>query len=73
VLHNYARDRQHVRDDLLLQEIDAELAATVPEPADDVALIRSVQLSDAWTTFRQDLADEMFAEYLVTHDELAME
>ncbi|XP_051196783.1 protein ALP1-like [Lolium perenne] len=73
VLHNYARDRQHVRDDLLLQEIDAELAATVPEPADDVALIRSVQLSETWTTFRQDLADGMFAEYLVTHDELAME
>ena len=72
MLHNYARDRQHLRDDLLLQEIDAELAAMTPEPA-DVALIRSVQPSDTWTDFRQDLADEMFAEYLGTHAELAME
>jgi hypothetical protein len=62
-----------MRDDLLFQEIDAELASMVPEPADDAALITSVQQSDTWTSFRQDLADEMFAEYLVTHDELAME
>jgi hypothetical protein len=42
VLHNYARDRQHVRDDLLLQEVDVELAAMSPEPADDANLIRSI-------------------------------
>jgi hypothetical protein len=62
-----------MRDDLLLQEVDAELAATAPEPTDDATLIRSVQPSDAWTAFRQDFADEMFADYLVTHAELAME
>ena len=62
-----------MRDDLLLQEVDAELAAMAPEPADDVALIRSVQQSDAWNDFRQQFADEMFAEYLVTYAELAME
>ena len=62
-----------MRDDLLLQEVDAELAAMAPEPADDAALIRSVQQSDAWNDFRQQFADEMFAEYLVTHAELAME
>ena len=73
VLHNYARDTQHMRDDLLLQEIDAELAAMAAEPVDDAAFIRSVQASDAWNMFRQDFADEMFAEYLVTHAELAME
>ena len=72
MLHNYARDRQHVRDDLLMQEIDAELAATTHAPA-YVPLITSVQASDLWNDFRQDLADEMFAEYLVAHDELAME
>jgi hypothetical protein len=56
-----------------LQEVDAKLAATAPEPTDDATLIRSVQPSDAWTAFRQDFADEMFADYLVTHAELAME
>ena len=62
-----------MRDDLLLQEIDAELAAMAAEPVDDATFIRSVQASDAWNMFRQDFADEMFAEYLVMHAELAME
>ena len=62
-----------MRDDLLLQEVDAELVAMAPKPADDAALIRRVQQSDAWNDFRQQFADEMFAEYLVTHGELAME
>lgn len=65
VLHNYARDRQQVRDDLLLQEVDAELANMAPEPTDDATLIRSVQATNAWTDFRQDFADEVFADYLV--------
>jgi hypothetical protein len=73
VLHNYARDRQHVRDDLLLPEVDAELAAMAPEPADDANLIRSVTQSVAWSDFRQQHADEMFAEYLVAHAELTFE
>jgi len=62
-----------VRDDLLLQEVDAELAALTPEPAEDVALIRSVAPSDAWSNFRQQFADDMFADYLVAHAELTME
>jgi hypothetical protein len=62
-----------VRDDLLLPEVDAELAAMTPEPVDDANLIRSVQLSDAWTDFRQQFADEMFADYLVAHAELTRE
>jgi hypothetical protein len=73
VLHNYARDRQHVRDNLLMPEVDAELAAMAPDIADDATLIRSVQQTTAWSDFRQQFADEMFAEYLVTHAELMME
>jgi hypothetical protein len=41
VLHNYARDIQHVRNNLLLQEVDDELAAIASEPADDASLIRN--------------------------------
>uniref|UniRef100_A0ACD5T921 Uncharacterized protein n=1 Tax=Avena sativa TaxID=4498 RepID=A0ACD5T921_AVESA len=59
VLHNYARDRQHVRDNLLLQEVDDELAAMAPEPIDDTTLIRSVQQTTAWSNFRQQFADEI--------------
>ena len=62
-----------MRDDLLLQEVDAELAATTLEPADDALLIRSVQQTAAWSNFRQQFAEEMFAEYLVAHGELEME
>nr|BAJ99284.1 predicted protein [Hordeum vulgare subsp. vulgare] len=62
-----------MRNDLLLQEVDAKLAAMAPEPVDDATFIRSVQQSDAWNTFRHDFADEMFAEYLATHAKLAME
>jgi hypothetical protein len=73
VLHNYARDRQHARDDLLLQEVDAELAVMAPKPADDANLIRSVTQSVAWSNFRQQFADQMFAGYLVAHEELTLE
>jgi hypothetical protein len=62
-----------VRDDLLLQEVDAELAAMAPEPADDATLIRSVQQTVAWSNFRQQFADEMFVEYLVARGELEIE
>jgi hypothetical protein len=41
VLHNYASDTEHVRDNLLLQEVDPELAAIASEPADDSSLIRN--------------------------------
>lgn len=73
VLHNFARDRQHQMDDLLLQEVDAELAAMPNEPVDDANLIRSVQVTTEWNTFREQLANDMFAEYLLRHGELQME
>jgi hypothetical protein len=69
VLHNYARDRQHERDDLLLPEVDAELAAMATEPVDDATHIRSVQQTAQWSNFRQQFADDMFAEYLVARGE----
>ncbi|CAL5067541.1 unnamed protein product [Urochloa decumbens] len=65
ILHNYSRDRQHQMDDLLLQEVDAELAAMPNEPIDDANLIRSVQVTPEWNAYRDQLADDMFAEYLV--------
>ena len=43
-----ARDRQHQMDDLLLQEVDAELAAMPIEPVDDANSIRSVEVSPEW-------------------------
>jgi hypothetical protein len=45
VLHNYARDRQHHKDDLLLPEVDVELADAAVEPLDDANLITSVQVT----------------------------
>ena len=62
-----------MRDNLLLQEVDAELAAMAPEPVDDANLITSVQQTVAWSAFRQQFADEMYAEYLVAHGELEFE
>ena len=62
-----------MRDDLLLPEVDAELAAMDPEPVDPATLIRCVQQTDAWKAFRQQFADDMFADYLVAHAELEFE
>jgi hypothetical protein len=73
VLHNFARDRQHVRDNLLLQEVDAELAAMAPQPADDATLIRSVQQTVAWSAFREQFAEDMYDQYLVDHEEAQIE
>ncbi|XP_073365423.1 uncharacterized protein [Aegilops tauschii subsp. strangulata] len=69
VLHNFARDRQHMMDNLLLQELDNELASQ-PIEADDANSIRSVQVTNAWTNFRNQLSDDMFAEYVVAHANL---
>jgi hypothetical protein len=44
-----------------------------PEHADDANLIRSVTQSVAWSDFRQQFVDDMFAEYLVAHAELTFE
>jgi hypothetical protein len=73
VLHNFARERQHVRDNLLLQEVDAELAAMTHEPADDATSTISVQQTPQWSNFREQFADEMYAKYLVAHGELEIE
>jgi hypothetical protein len=73
VLHNYARDRQHHKDDLLLPEVDAELADAPIEPVDDANLITSVQVTAEWNSFRDQRANDMFDEYLLRHGELEME
>ena len=62
-----------MRDDLLLPEVDAELAAMTPEPVDDSTLIRTVRQTAAWKNFRQQFADDMFVDYLVAHAELEFE
>jgi hypothetical protein len=72
VLHNFARDRQYQMDDLLLPEVDAELAAMPNDHADDADLIRSVTLSTAWNNSRVQLAQDMFTDYLEGHAELWM-
>lgn len=72
VLHNFARDRQHVMDDLLLPEVDHELDDLELETGDDANLITSVEVTNEWTNFRQNFADDMYAEYLVRHAELEM-
>jgi hypothetical protein len=56
-----------------LQEVDAELAAMTHEPPDDATLIRSVQQTPQWSNFREQFAEEMYAEYLVAHGELEIE
>ena len=53
MLHNFARDRQHVMDDLLLQAVDAEVAAMPNEPVDDANLIRNVHVTNEWIAFRE--------------------
>ena len=73
VLHNYARDRQHFMDDLLLAEVDSELANAPNDDPDDDNFIRSVQVTTEWSNFRQQLADDMFAEYLVAQGEQEIE
>ncbi|KAL6882103.1 hypothetical protein ACP4OV_011575 [Aristida adscensionis] len=59
VLHNFARDRQHHMDDLLLPEVDSEIAAVPNEPIDDANLIRNVQVTTEWTNFRDQLANDI--------------
>jgi len=60
-------------DDLLLQEVDAELAAMPIEPVDETNSITSVEVSTEWNAFREKHANDMFTEYLLRHGELAME
>lgn len=72
VLHNYTRDRQYMMDDLLLEEVDNELAAQPIEAEDGAGYIRTVRVTNAWKNFRKQLADDMFADYLVADAELEM-
>lgn len=65
ILHNYIRDEQTDRDDTFLNEVDADLAA---EPLGgqenlDKEIIRNVQATNAWTSFRDDLAVAMYIDY----------
>lgn len=62
-----------MRDNLLLPEVDAELAAMPVQPVDDSMVIRTVQVTAEWTNYRQQFANDMYAEYLVRHAELEME
>ena len=59
-------------DDLLLPEVDHELDDLELEPGDDANLITSVEDTNEWTNFRQNFADDMYAEYLVRHAEQEM-
>jgi len=63
VLHNFARDRQREMDDMLLQEVDNEIAAAPVDILDDTNLIRNVQITTEWNNFRDQLANDMFADY----------
>ncbi|KAE8767278.1 hypothetical protein D1007_61393 [Hordeum vulgare] len=56
--------------DLLLQELNIELANSQDEPLDDANLIRNVEVSTAWTNF---VANDMFEEYLMRHATLELE
>ena len=60
-------------DDLLLQAVDAKVADMPNEPIDDANLIRNVQVTNEWITFREQLANGMFDEYLVRHGDAEME
>jgi len=63
VLHNFARDRQREMDDMLLQEVDNEIAAAPVDILNDTNLIRNVQVMTEWNNFRDQLANDMFADY----------
>ena len=52
----------------MLNEVDAETSRTREEEEqeqDDV--IRSIEVTDEWTIFRDNLAIEMFNDYLARH------
>ncbi|KAM3278900.1 hypothetical protein ACQJBY_046286 [Aegilops geniculata] len=46
-------------DDLLLPEVDHELDDLELEPGDDANLITSVEVTNEWTNFRQNFADDI--------------
>ena len=60
-------------DDLLLQEVDNDLADSEHEPMDEANLITCVEVTNEWTNFRQQLSEDVYAKYLLRHAELEME
>lgn len=65
VFHNYVLDEQREWDAALLNEVDADLASATPmgDHVIDDEVIRHVQITSAWTQFREDLATRMYADY----------
>jgi hypothetical protein len=59
-------------DDLLLHEVDIEIEVSLNEPIDTDNLIRSVQVTSEWNNFREELANDIFSEYLQRHVELEL-
>jgi hypothetical protein len=56
-------------DDLLLEEVDNEIAAQPIEAEDGAGYITSVRVTTKWNNFRKQFADDMFVEYLVARAE----
>jgi hypothetical protein len=52
---------------------DAELEVSPNVPIDANNLIRSIQVTSEWNNFREQLANDMFSEYLQRHVELELE
>jgi hypothetical protein len=52
---------------------DAELEVSPNVPIDANNLIRSIQVTSEWNNFREQLANDMFSEYLQRHAELELE
>lgn len=63
ILHNHIRNEQP--SDPLLNEVDAELefGPSPQQETNDENTITSVQVTNEWTKFRDDLAREMFDDY----------
>jgi hypothetical protein len=54
-------------DNLLLEEVDNEIAAEPIDVEDGADYITSVRVTTEWNNFRKQFADDMFADYLVAH------
>ena len=57
-------------DNIILQEVDNDIAAAPIEFVDDSNLIRSVQVSNEWNNYRDQLANDMFNDYQARHSSL---
>ena len=52
-------------DDVLLEQVDNELAAQTIEVEYGAGYITSVAVTNAWKNYRKQFAADMFADYLV--------